>query len=137
MKKILVKTSIILSTIILVSCGGEGTYFEQFSENKTITKRVLDLNKTIDQIRIEEQGNLIKEDLNYLEYVYEVGESDSYVISYHFDEKGCFEVGIDSYFVEETNAKNVVDGIISEINASKFGTPKEAETFFFEIAETL
>jgi hypothetical protein len=125
MKKILVTTSIILSAIILVSCGGKGTYFEQFSENKTITNRILDLNKTIDQIRVEEQGNLIKEDRNYLEYVYEVGESDSYIISYRFDEKGCFEVGIDGYFVEETNAKNVVDGIISEINASKFGSLKE------------
>ena len=108
MKKLLVSTSIILSALILVSCGGKGTHFEQFSKEKTFTNRILDLNKTIDQIRVEEQGNLIKEDLNYLEYVYEVGESDSYVTTYRFDEKGCYEVGVYSYFVEEANAKNVV-----------------------------
>ncbi|MDB4533655.1 hypothetical protein N9242_02205 [Vicingaceae bacterium] len=125
MKKNLVLTTILISIIILVSCGGKGTYFEQFSNKKTFTSRILDLNKTIDQVRVEEQGNLITEDLNFLEYVYEVGESDSYVISYRFDEKGCFEVGIDSYFVEESNAKNVVDGIKSEMNKSEFGVPKE------------
>ena len=125
MKKILVTFSIILSTILFISCGGKGTYFEQFSDDKEFTARILDLNKTIDEIRVEEKGNLIKEDLNYLEYVYEVGKSDSYVIAYRFDEKGCFEVGVYSYFIEESNAKNVVEGIKSEMTASKFEAPQE------------
>ena len=125
MKKILISTSIILSLIILISCGGKGSYFEQFSNDKPFTSRILDLNKTIDQIRVEEEGNLVEEDLNYLKYIYEVGKSDSYEVSYRFDEKGCFEIGIDSYFVEEANATNVVDGIKAEMNASEFSSPKE------------
>ena len=125
MKNIFVSTSIILTLLILISCGGKGTYFEQFSSDKTITSRISDLNKSIDQIRVEEKGNLIEENIDYLKYVYEIGESDSYIISYRFDEKGCYEVGIDSYFVEEQNAKNVVDGIKTEMNASEYGNPKE------------
>ena len=125
MKKVIVSTSILICTLILISCGGKGTHFEQFSDDKTFTDRILDLNKTIDQVRVEEKGNLIDEDLNYLKYVYEVGQSDSYEISYRFDEKGCYEIGVDSYFVEEINAKNVVEGIKTEMNMSEYGAPKE------------
>jgi len=125
MKNILITTSITLSVLILVACGGKGSYFEQFSDDKTFSSRILDLNKSIDQIRVEEQGHLIKEDLNYLEYVYEVGKSDSYVIAYRFDDKGCFEIGVYSYFVDEINAQIVVDGIKSEMNTSSYGAPKE------------
>ncbi len=125
MVKSLFSTTLVFLTIILVSCGGKGTHFEQFSEDKAFSSRINDLNKTIEQVRVEEKGNLIKEDLNYLEYVYEVGKSDSYVISYRFDEKGCFEVGIYSYFVQAENAKNVVDGIKLEMSTIEFGSLKE------------
>ena len=125
MKKFLTSTFIFFSLLILFSCGGKGTHFEQFSDDKTFSARILDLNKTIDEVRVEEQGHLIKEDINYLEYTYEVGETDSYVVSYRFDEKGCYEVGLFSYFVEAPNAKNVVDGIKAEMNTSEFGAPKE------------
>jgi hypothetical protein len=114
--------------LLLISCGGKGTHYEQFSDDKSFKSRVLDLNKTIDQIRVEEKGNLIKDELEYLEYVYEVGESDSYVIAYRFDEKGCFEVGIYSYFVDEANAQNLVDGIKATLNNSAYGSPEDANS---------
>jgi hypothetical protein len=125
MKKIFVQIPTLLILLILFSCGGKGTHYEQFSDDKTFTNRISDLNKSIEQIRIEEKGNLIKEDLEYLEYAYEVGLSDSYVISYRFDEKGCYEVGIYSYFVEEANAQNLVDGVKKELINSTYGSPIE------------
>ena len=108
MKKIIPTTFFLLLISILVSCGGKGSYFEQFSNDKKFTSRIDDLNKTIDEIRAKEKGSLIKEDLYYLEYSYGIGKSDSYVISYRFDEKGCYEVAIYSYFIEEANTKNVI-----------------------------
>lgn len=128
MKKNLFLFIALFGLLVLISCGGKGTHYEQFLADKSFNSRILDLNKTIDQIRVEEKGNLIKDDLEYLEYVYEVGESDSYVITYRFDEKGCFEVGVYSYFVDEANAQNLMDGIKAEIDNSTYGAPEEANS---------
>jgi hypothetical protein len=125
MKRLFTQIPTLFILLILVSCGGKGTHYKQFSDDKTFTNRISDLNKSIDQIRVEEKGNLIKEDLYYLEYVYEVGQSDSYVVSYRFDEKGCYEVGLYSYFVEEVNAQNLVDGVKAEMKDSTYGSPIE------------
>jgi hypothetical protein len=125
MKKIIASASFLLILSVLISCGGKGSYFEQFSNDKTFTSRIGDLNKTVDEIRTQEKGELIKENIDYLEYSYLIGEDDSYVVSYHFDEQGCYEVGIYSYFSEEANAKNVVDGIKSEMNTIEYEAPKD------------
>lgn len=108
-----------------MSCGGKGSYYEQFTNDRALTKRILDLNKTIDEVRSFEKGKLIKDDVELLKYVYEIGENDTYIVSYLFDEKGCYEIGIDSYFELEKDAQNVVDGLQSEVNATEFGNPKE------------
>ena len=97
--------------IILTSCGGNGSYYEQFTNDKALTSRVLDLNQTIDDIRKVEKGKLIRDDINLLKYVYEIGKNDTYQVTYQFDEKGCWEIGIDCYFEKEDDAQNVVNGI--------------------------
>ena len=42
-----------------------------------------------------------------------------------FDEKGCYEIGIDGYFEMEADADNVVDGIKSEMATSKYESSAE------------
>ena len=121
MKKIINSTSILILLSILVSCGGKGSYYNQFSSDKTFSSRISDLNKTIDEIRGQENGKLIKEDVDLLKYVYEIGENDTYIVAYLFDEKGCYEIGVDAYFGKETDANIVVAGIKTEMNNSTYG----------------
>ena len=71
MQKIIISTSVIFLLFVLISCGGKGSYYEQFTNDKAFTSRVTDLNKTIDEIRAKEQGRLVKEDIGLLKYVYE------------------------------------------------------------------
>lgn len=121
MKKIFTSSSVFIFLVILISCGGKGTYYEQFTNDKAFASRILDLNKTIDEIRSEEKGKLIKEDGSLLKYVYEIGKNDTYTVNYLFDEKGCYEIGIDGYFEMETDANNVVEGIKLEMIATEYG----------------
>ena len=120
MKKLLTISTLIL-IISTFSCTENKPYYQQFNNDKAFTTRILDLNKTYDEIKKEEKGKLVKEDLRYLEFVYNIGQSDTYVISYLFDEKGCYEIGIDGYFELESDAENVVKGIQTEMSKSKYG----------------
>ncbi len=125
MKKIIASAFVLLLLSVLVSCTGKDSYFEQFSSDKTFTSRIGDLNKSIEDIRGQEKGKLIQEDLTFLKYVYEIGSSDTYVVAYLFDEKGCYEIGIDGFFETEESAKNVVSGIKTEMNSSAYGQGQE------------
>lgn len=123
MKKNNALVIVFLLVITIIACNGVGTYYEQFTNDKPFTSRILDLNKPIDEIRAEEKGKLIKEDINLLKYVYDVGKNDTYVVSYLFDEKGCFEIGIDGYFATEEEANNVVNGIRLEMEETSYANP--------------
>ncbi len=125
MKKTATSFSVFLLMVVLISCGGKGSYYEQLTNDKAFASRALDLNKTIDEIRKEENGKLIRDDINLLKYVYEIGKNDTYQVTYQFDEQGCWEIGIDCYFEKEEDAQNVVDGIRSEITATAYGSPTE------------
>lgn len=125
MKRFLTSTIIIFTLLLVVSCGNNGTYYEQMTHDKPIALRIKDLNKTIDQIRKEEKGKLINDGDGIIKFVYDIGENDTYIITYLFDDKGCYEINIDSYFAQEEDAQNVVDGIRSEINATDYGAPEE------------
>ncbi len=126
MKKIIASTSFLLLLSIIISCGGKGAYFEQFSNQKSFVSRTDDLNKTIGEIRTQEKGKLIDEDLTLLKYVYEIGHNDTYTVVYLFDEKGCYEIGIDAYFGKEEDANSVVNGIKEEMNSSSYKAEQES-----------
>jgi len=110
---------------MMTACGGKDSYYEQFISDKKASSRSLDLNKSLEEIRAIEKGKLIKDDINLLKYVYEIGENDTYIVSYLFDEKGCWEVGIDTYFEKEEDAQNLVEGIKAEISGTDYGSPSE------------
>jgi len=120
MKK-LFPIAILILLFSVQSCTENKTYYNQFKEDKSFTSRILDLNKSFDLIKKEEKGKLIKEDLHLLEFAYNIGKSDTYTISYLFDEKGCYEIGIDGFFELESNVKDIVAGIQTEMNTSKYG----------------
>jgi len=96
MKPFVVNLSFIIVLLLVVSCRNESSYYEQISEKKTIISRILDLNKSITEIRKQEKGKISKEGLDFISYEYPIGDNDSYAISYQFDEKGCFEISFDS-----------------------------------------
>ena len=121
MKNLIVSSSIFILLFILSSCGEQGSYYEQFTNDTSFTSRISDLNRTIDEIRLTEKGKLINDDINLLKYAYEIGKNDSYIVSYLFDEKGCYEIGIDGYFEMEGDANDVVTGIKSEMKQKQSG----------------
>ena len=127
MNKIVSSVSIIL-LLFIISCGDVGSYYEQFTNDKPFVARILDLNQSIDEIRSREKGKLIKEDITLLKYVYEIGKNDTYIVSYLFDEKGCFEIGIDGYFETKEDANNVVEGIKLEMKSSIYGKAIEGDS---------
>jgi len=125
MKKILTPAIVLILLAFAVSCDNVGSYYEQFSKDKGFTSRINDINKPIDEIRSNEKGKLILDDIDLLKYVYKIGNNDTYQITYLFDEKGCYEIGVDGYFELEVDANNVVDGIKKEMATAEYSSGTE------------
>lgn len=125
MMKKLLSFAVITLLISCISCTENKSYYEQFNNDKPFFSRVLDLNKSFDNIRTQEKGKLIKEDVNFLKFAYQIGENDTYIVSYLFDEKGCYEIGVDGYFKFEKDALTVVNGIQKEMEEAPYH--KEAD----------
>lgn len=118
-------TTILFVVVLVFSCSTDKNYYEQITNKKPLMERVKDINKTTQEIRKEEKGKLIKEDVDYMEYEYEIGEGDTYIISYLFDGKGTYEIGFDGYFAKKEDAQLVLDEFTNEINLSAFGSLQE------------
>lgn len=116
------KITFYLFTLVLfcVSCNTTETYYDEIIKNKTIIERIDELNKSLTDIRKSENKKaLIKEEDDYLEYEYKIGEGDSYAITYFFDVAGCFEVGLDTYFTNEIDAQFVTEEIKAAVEADQ------------------
>ena len=122
----------IITLFCLFSCGESGNSYEQITLIKTISQRVEDLNKTSFEIKeVEEKAALSKQDNDYLEYEYPVREDEMYVVSYRFDDGGCFEIGLDTYFNQPEDAQSVVDGIIKDLSVnSLFEAPQKDNNIY-------
>lgn len=107
---------ILLLLVVFVACNQEKTYYDQLIKNKTIAERVVELNKTLTDIRkTEDKSALIKEEEDYLEFEYKIGNEEIYSITYFFDVAGCYEVGLDTYFNNEADAQLVMEKIKGDI----------------------
>lgn len=115
---------ILLVIICLIGCDQNKTYYELFNKNKSITERVGDLNQSMKDIRKSEKGKINRDDVDYLEYEYPIGEGDSYVVSFLFDDKGCYEIGVDGFFATQENATQLMDEFKTEL-AKSFDAPEE------------
>ncbi|MCB0400632.1 MAG: hypothetical protein KDD41_00970 [Flavobacteriales bacterium] len=116
---------VILILLVLIACHENETYHDTVHNKKPITERVKDLNKSMKEIRKTEKGKLIKEDVDYMEFEYPIGEGDSYVVSYLFDDKGVFEIGFDGYFAKAEDAQLLLDQFKQDIRAGNFGEEEE------------
>lgn len=89
----------LIAILNVISCGEVGTTYEQITAIKTISKRIEDINKTKTELKnSEDMVALISEEPLYLEFEYPVKENESYVIKYRFDDSGCYEIKLDTYF---------------------------------------
>lgn len=130
--KSIFKLTIFISITLLFSCTGNDSYYQQLTKVKSIAERVADLNKTLPKIRkSEKKSSLIKEDEDYMEFEYPIGENDSYKTTYFFDAAGCYEVGLDTYFSLETDAINVLNEIKAQFEKDpNFGTPTTTNSLY-------
>ena len=94
------------------SCSEDETSYEILIKHKTEKDYIEAINKSFAAIKkTEKKKNLALEETDILRYEYALGESkDSFQITYRFDEKGCYEGGIDSYINEIIEANTVVTG---------------------------
>ncbi|MBI2280032.1 MAG: hypothetical protein HYU68_05020 [Bacteroidetes bacterium] len=130
--KLFIKTILLTIIVFSYSCTGNDSYFEQITKVKTINERVLDLNKSLTEVRkSEKKSSLVKEDEDYLEYEYPIGDNDSYKTTYFFDAAGCYEVGLDTYFSLENDAVDVLNEIKAVFeNHPDFGTPSNTNSLY-------
>ncbi len=131
MKSIFKITGLVI-VIFLLSCSGNDSYYRQLTKVKSISERIADLNKTLPEIRkSEKKSSLIKEEEDYLEFEYPIGENDSYKTTYFFDAAGCYEVGLDTYFSLETDATEVLNEIKTAIETNtNFGVPTNTNSLY-------
>jgi hypothetical protein len=103
------------------------SYYEQIIEHKSEKEYVASINQTFETIKQSEKSSaLITEDFDILKYEYFIGEKDdSYQATYRFDEKGCYEVGLDTYIDNVEKANLVVNGLKNSFATNK--TFKSAE----------
>lgn len=130
--KLFIKTILLFIIVFTFSCTGNDSYFEQITEVKTINERILDLNKSLTEVRkSEKKSSLVKEDENYLEYEYPIGDNDSYKTTYFFDAAGCYEVGLDTYFSLKNDAVDVLNKIKGVIEKdTNFRTPTNTNSLY-------
>lgn len=130
MKKLVSIICVLL--ILFTGCNSEATYYDELVENKSISERIVELNKSLTQIRKSESKKaLIKEEYDYLKYEYKIGKDETYTVTYFFDDIGCWEVALDTYFNEEIDAQLALDKIKEELdNVEELGLAKNTNDLY-------
>ena len=77
------------------------------------TFRGFDLGTKMDTISAKEAGNASEADEGYLYYEFKLADSNSYNISYNFDEKGLNEIQSDIYIKNPENTEKVFNSFKS------------------------
>ena len=104
--------------LAFIACDN-GTTYEELKSIKPVSERVYDLHKTMDEIKtFEEKAALFREENYYLEYEYPIGENESYVVAYRFNETGCFEIKLTAYLKDEDEAQKIVSKVTSNLKSS-------------------
>ncbi len=112
MKKLLVLT--IILTTVFVACDEASQ--NEIANIKPVSKRINDLNKTMDEIKtMEDDAALMREDNYLLEYEYPVRENESYVITYRFKDNKCYEIKLDTYLDKEAYAKKIQQEVMTDM----------------------
>lgn len=122
----------LIAILNVISCGEVGTTYEQITAIKTISQRIEDINKTKTELKNSEDiVALISEEPLYLEFEYPVKENESYVIKYRFDDSGCYEIKLDTYFNKQDDAQKVLEAIVKDLEVNTtLGIPKKELDFY-------
>jgi len=105
----------------IYSCNDVKTSYDKLTESKIGKVYLNSINKSFEEIRnMENKDFLVAEDYDLLRYEHTLGEGgDTYQVTYRFDKKGCFEVGMDAYIDRIDNANRVVVGFKNYFNENK------------------
>ena len=131
----LIKLSFFLVIItILFSCNGDSPkekdniYFSQIIKTNKGIIRGVNLNDKKKQIKKKERKRAIITETNaILEYEYLLKEKGTYVVTYQFDQQGCYEIDVDIYlasadFINE--AQKTLDAFFRD----KYGIPTQGDS---------
>lgn len=113
MKKITLVCTLIM-LVGLVSCDEESQ--QRIAEVKTVSERIKDLHKSSEEIKsLEDDAALMRDEEYLLEYEYPVRETESYVVTYRFNNDACFEIKMDTYLNKEIYAKKVMKEVLTDM----------------------
>ena len=122
-----------LFLILLFSCAQENkeinnNLFKHVVKTEKGTIRGVIINDEIKQVKkLEKEKFLIEETSTFLEYEYPLEEESFVVIAYLFDEKGCSEINVDTYFDSEEKAKEMIT-VYQKQFTQKYGEPKKEDS---------
>ena len=116
----MVRNSVVLIVVIVVSLfsfsctnNNDNEQSELFNQliktEKGIIRGVSIDDKWVQVQKAENKRNLVSKSNAHLEYEFEINEEAFIVVAYHFDDKGCSEINIDTYF----DAKEQTDEAIT------------------------
>ena len=118
MKNTLKYCFVITISILTFACGDSAE--ERKDRMNTVKEKLTYLDKSITEIKaIEDPAALMREDKYLLEYEYPIGENESYVITYRFNNNECFEFSLETYLDNKAYANKVVKHIISDMASNE------------------
>ncbi len=119
MKHQLLKLTALFVILISVSCNSERNSYEQITALRTTQDRIKNLHKSFQEIIVYEDSDaLTRSSATLLEYDFPIRENESYTISYRFKESICYQIGLNTYFNSQNEARKVINGISKELNTS-------------------
>jgi hypothetical protein len=133
-KKLFVLSSISLS-LIICSCSEPTSPLDKYGEelkgvmrSEFRTFRGFNLGEKRDSILAKEIGNTIEADEGYLYYEFKLNDSNSYNVSYNFDDTGLNEIQSDIYIHNQNNTEKVFNAFKSYFD-DHFGKSESHQGF--------
>ena len=133
-KKLFVLNSFFLS-LIIYSCSESKSPLDKYGEelkgvmrSEFRTFRGFNLGEKMDSILAKESGNAIEADEGYLYYEFKLNDSNSYNVSYNFDDEGLNEIQSDIYIHNQNNTEKVFNAFKSYFD-DHFGKSESHQGF--------
>jgi hypothetical protein len=134
--KIIKYATILLTVSVLFSCGSSqekkpvSVLYDQIVKSEKGIIRGVNLNDKIENIKKQEDEKfIVAETESVIEYEYSLENGGSYVVAYHFDSEGCYEINVDTYFETAEPAKEVLE-MLKVYFDDKFGEPENTDDLY-------
>ncbi|MCO6499587.1 MAG: hypothetical protein J5I47_04310 [Vicingus serpentipes] len=123
---------LIITSIISCHPGSpeekDNIYFSQIIKTDKGIIRGVNLNDEITHIKKKESKRAIVTETNtILEYEYKLKDKGTYVVTYQFDQQGCYEIDVDIY-LSSPDFINDAQKTLNSFFRDKYGSPTQGDS---------